>query len=101
MRTFMLTTKKITALIFLPLILIGCNQQAEPTKKLVRPIMWTEVSLSTLEQIRVLSGIVAPVEATKLSFEVNGKIEEIAVNLGDEVVKGQELAYLNKRSFNL
>jgi RND family efflux transporter MFP subunit len=63
--------------------------------------MWTKVDISPFEQIRTLSGIVAPVEATKLSFEVQGKIDTIAVNLGNEVVKGQELARLNQRNFNL
>lgn len=83
------------------LFLFGCNEPNQPTSKPIRPIMWTEVNLSTLEQIRTLSGIVAPVEAAKLSFEVSGKIESIKVNLGDEVKKGQELARLNQRSFNL
>ncbi len=93
MRTFILIT--------FMLILFGCNQPVESSKKIVRPIMWTQVSLSNFEQIRTLSGIVAPVEATKLSFEVSGKIQSIKVNLGDDVSKGQELARLNQRSFIL
>ncbi len=83
------------------LLLFGCNEQAKEVNTPVRPIVWTEVTLSKLEQVRTLSGIVAPVEATKLSYEVNGKIQSIKVNLGDEVTKGQELARLNQRSFNL
>jgi len=83
------------------LLLLGCNEKSQSINKPIRPIMWKEVSLSTLEQIRTLSGIVAPVEAAKLSFEVSGKLESIKVNLGDEVKKGQELAHLNQRSFNL
>ena len=89
------------SLFFIALFLLGCNEQTEQMETAVRPIMWTEVSLSTLEQIRTLSGIVAPVEATKLSFEVSGKLDSIKVNLGDEVKKGQALARLNQRSFNL
>jgi len=83
------------------LLLIGCNKPAKEVNKPIRPIMWTTVEVSAFEQIRTLSGIVAPVEATKLSFEVQGKIEKIDVNLGNEVVKGQELARLNQRSFLL
>ena len=85
----------------LALSLLGCNEQSHSVDKPIRPIMWAEVKLSALEQIRTLSGIVAPVEAAKLSFEVSGKLESIKVNLGDEVKKGQELASLNQRGFNL
>ena len=94
-------TMRTISLVFIALFLIGCNEQTKQINNTVRPIKWTEVSLSSLKQIRVLSGIVAPVEATKLSFEVSGKIDQISVNLGDEVTKDQELAHLNKRSFNL
>ena len=87
--------------IFIALILAGCNEPAKEITKSIRPIMWTKVKISPFEQIRTLSGIVAPVEATKLSFEVQGKIQSIEVNLGNEVVKGQELARLNQRNFNL
>jgi RND family efflux transporter MFP subunit len=83
------------------LLLIGCNEPVKEVNKPIRPIMWTTVKVSTFEQIRTLSGIVAPVEATKLSFEVQGRIEKINVNLGNEVVKGQELARLNQRNFLL
>ncbi len=95
------TIMRTITLLFITLFLIGCNEQTKQVNNTIRPIKWTEVKLSSLEQIRVLSGIVAPVEATKLSFEVNGKIQEINVNLGDEVSEGQQLAHLNKRSFNL
>lgn len=89
------------SLIFITLLLIGCNEPAKEIKKTVRPIMWTTVKLSPFEQIRTLSGIIVPVEATKLSFEVQGKIKKIAVSLGNEVVKGQELARLDQRNLSL
>ena len=92
---------RVMPLILFTLFLVGCNKPVKEVNKPVRPIMWTTVELSPFEQIRTLSGIVAPVEATKLSFEVQGKIKAIEVNLGNEVVKGQELASLNKRSFAL
>ena len=87
--------------ILMTLLLVGCNKPVKEIIEPIRPIKWTQVSLSSLEQIRVLSGIVAPVEATKLSFEVSGKIEQINVNLGAHVSKDQPLALLYKRSFNL
>ncbi len=87
--------------LFIALILAGCNEPVKEIAKPIRPIMWKKIEVSPFEQIRTLSGIVAPVEATKLSFEVEGKIQSIEVNLGNEVVKGQELARLDQRNFNL
>ena len=92
---------RIISTLVIALLLFGCNEEAQTSSKPIRPIMWTEVSFSKQEQVRTLSGIVAPVEATKLSFEVSGKLDTIKVNLGDEVKKDQELARLNQRSFKL
>jgi len=92
---------RIILITFMAFLLLGCNEQDQSTSKPVRPIMWTKVSLSALEQIRTLSGVVAPVEAAELSFEVHGRLDSIEVKLGDEVKKGQELARLNQRSLHL
>ncbi|TMM45062.1 efflux RND transporter periplasmic adaptor subunit [Colwellia ponticola] len=86
---------------FITLILSSCNEPAKEVSQAIRPIMWKKVDISPFEQIRTLSGIVDPVEATKLSFEVQGKIQQIKVNLGEKVVKGQELARLDQRNFSL
>ncbi|GGO71596.1 efflux RND transporter periplasmic adaptor subunit [Bowmanella pacifica] len=89
---------------FLPLALVllsACQDDTPDNKPLIRPIAWTEVSASPLEQVRRLSGTMAPVEAANLSFEVNGKVDAVKVNLGESVKQGQELARLNQRSFNL
>lgn len=55
-------------LTLITLILVGCNDAPKAINKPIRPIMWTKVQVTPFEQIRTLSGIVAPVEATKLSF---------------------------------
>lgn len=81
--------------------LVGCSEATITQEEVIRPIAWTKVSLSTLEQVRTISGIVAPVETANLSFEVHGKVNSVKVNLGSEVKKGQVLASLDKRNFNL
>ena len=83
------------------LFLMACNKQTVTAEKAVRPIDWTTVSESHIKQLRTLSGIVAPVEGTQLSFEVLGKVQSVDVRLGDVVKKGQALAQLNHRSFEL
>ena len=87
--------------ILLTTFLLSCSDQAIKTEKVIRPIAWTKVTESSLQQLRTLSGIVAPVEATSLSFEVLGKVQTVDVKLGDTVQKGQMLAQLNHRSFEL
>lgn len=90
----------VTLCIFL-LAINGCSKPEMTEHNVIRPIAWTSVESSQLTQVRTISGIVAPVEATNLSFEVNGKVQSIKVNLGNTVTAGQELARLNQRSFNL
>ncbi|MCW8832896.1 MAG: efflux RND transporter periplasmic adaptor subunit [Colwellia sp.] len=92
---------RILLAISLTAFLIGCSEQAVTTEEAIRPIAWTKVTESNLQQLRTLSGIVAPVEATSLSFEVLGKVQSVDVKLGDTVQKGQMLAQLNHRSFEL
>ena len=92
---------RILLLTFVLIFLFSCSEQAVTTEKAIRPIAWIKVEESSLQQLRTLSGIVAPVEATSLSFEVMGKVETVDVNLGDPVEKGQTLAQLNHRSFEL
>ncbi len=93
MRVLILTT--------LALFLVACSKPEVVNKEVIRPIAWTTAKASALEQIRTLSGIVSPVEDTKLSFEVIGKVENVYVRLGNHVSKGEKLASLNQRSFNL
>lgn len=87
--------------LLLTLTSIGCTEQTVDTKKAIRPIAWTTVNETDLTQLRTLSGIVAPVEATSLSFEVYGKVAKVNVKLGDVVQQGQVLATLNQRNFQL
>ncbi|WP_286271250.1 efflux RND transporter periplasmic adaptor subunit [Thalassotalea hakodatensis] len=87
--------------VFFLFSLIACSDNSPKKDPMIRPIAWQKVTLSPMEQVRTLSGIIAPVETATLSFEVAGKVEDVPVNLGDTVQKGQRLAQLNQRSFNL
>ncbi|GHE92970.1 efflux RND transporter periplasmic adaptor subunit [Thalassotalea profundi] len=92
---------RILFILLFTFMLNACSEQAVTAEKAIRPIAWVEVSESTIKQLRTLSGIVAPVEATQLSFEVSGKVETVDVRLGDAVEKGQILSQLNHRNFDL
>jgi multidrug efflux system membrane fusion protein len=94
MRLFLLAFSAVT-------LLSGCTKEEEPFQEVVRPIAWQEVKQSSFDQVRRLSGTIFPVEEANLSFEVGGKIEWIKVKLGDEVKRGDALARLDQRNFNL
>ncbi|MBA6233925.1 MULTISPECIES: efflux RND transporter periplasmic adaptor subunit [unclassified Colwellia] len=94
MRLFLLAFSVIT-------VLSGCDKEEQPFKEAIRPIAWQEVQQSSFDQVRRLSGTIYPVEEANLSFEVGGKIQWIKVKLGDEVKRGDALARLDQRNFNL
>lgn len=87
--------------LFFSLFILGCNEPKETFEEVVRPIAWVEVQRASFNQIRRISGTVYPVDSTNLSFEVGGKVEWVKVNLGDEVKRGDALARLDQRNFNL
>lgn len=92
---------KILSVLIVLIILTGCSSDTEVPVDIVRPIAWEKIDGSNFKQSRVLSGLVAPVETAKLSFEVPGKVKSIFVNLGSKVDEGQELARLNQQNFKL
>ena len=82
-------------------LVTGCTKNEPPFEEVIRPIAWQEVQQSSFDQVRRLSGTIFPVAEANLSFEVGGKIEWIKVKLGDEVKRGDALARLDQRNFNL
>ncbi|MFT5757189.1 MAG: multidrug efflux system membrane fusion protein [Alteromonadaceae bacterium] len=82
-------------------LLLSCNKPVEKFKEVIRPIAWVQVQQASFDQVRRLSGTVYPVEATNLSFEVGGKVESVKAKLGDSVKRGDVLARLEQRNFNL
>jgi len=88
-------------LLLILLFLSGCSENVIKPEKVIRPIAWIAVEETNLTQLRTLSGILAPVERASLSFEVIGKVDSVNVQLGETVKKGQRLAQLDHRNFDL
>lgn len=82
-------------------IALGCSEPKAKFEETIRPIAWQAVTQTSLDQVRRLSGTVYPIEATDLSFEVNGKVDWVKVKLGDSVQRGDALAQLDQRNFTL
>jgi RND family efflux transporter MFP subunit len=89
------------AITILSLLLVSCSEPPMQQAETIRPIAWIEVQASSFDQVRRLSGVIQPVEATNLSFQVGGKVDTVKVNLGDVVKRGDILAKLDQRSFKL
>lgn len=81
--------------------LAGCRENDPPPELPPRAIQWQRVTAALANERRVISGIVTSVSDTVLAFEVAGTVETVAVNLGDPVESGQELARLDPEPLEL
>ncbi|WP_196138654.1 efflux RND transporter periplasmic adaptor subunit [Aliikangiella sp. G2MR2-5] len=87
--------------ILLLFLITSCTDKPKVKEPVIRPIAWIKVENYRLEQVRRLSGSLDAVEAANLSFQLNGKVDKVLANLGDSVKKGDALAMLDTRSFEL
>jgi RND family efflux transporter MFP subunit len=92
---------RVILLTVLMFVLFGCDQQESSQEKIIRPITWEKVAVASFEQVRKISGVVQSAEETKLSFQLAGKVEQVFVNLGDKINKGDVLAQLDNRAYAL
>ncbi|MEW8541864.1 MAG: efflux RND transporter periplasmic adaptor subunit [Candidatus Thiodiazotropha endolucinida] len=83
--------------------LSGCQQDETETKvENIRPIKTITLTAKTqATEERKFSGLVSPANSSSLSFEVSGKVIEITVDVGDQVVVGQRLAVVDDEPFKL
>ena len=86
----------------LPIVLLsaGCKQEV-PIEEPVRPVKALKVAdAATFENIRY-NGVAEAVREGDLSFRVGGPMITRAVKVGDEVKKGQILARIDPRDFEV
>ncbi|MBT8332601.1 MAG: efflux RND transporter periplasmic adaptor subunit, partial [Deltaproteobacteria bacterium] len=94
------TLKRMVWLFCLTVALTACKEKVEIVE-VVRAIKTITVSEQAAEQIRKLSGTVAAVDSSGLSFEVRGRVVQVEVDIGDKVQKGQMLAVLDPEPYQL
>ncbi len=85
----------------LALALAGCKDPAPPDEAPPRPIAWTQVRVADQTTRRILAAVVRPVQRAPLSFEVGGRVEALAVEVGDQFEPGQVLGRLDQRLYAL
>ena len=83
------------------LVVSACQQEAPQPTQRIRAIKTITVAERASDIPRKFPGIVEAVDTSALSFEVAGNVQEVRVDVGHTVKKGQVLAILDKRDFVL
>ena len=90
--------RRTTIVIVVAAMVIGLGYFAYTRYGPQRPETMPEVAVEEEEEIVPVvsaSGTVVPAKWAQLSFKIGGRVEELAVEVGDEVVAGQLLARLD------
>ena len=94
------TLKQMIGLLCISVALTACKEKTEIMEE-IRAIKTITVNEQATEQIRKLSGLVAAVDSSGLSFQVGGQVESVEVDIGDRVKKNQVLAVLDPEPYQL
>ncbi len=91
-------------LVFVPffLVLSACGDKATTVvKEAPRPVYYAPVMSSSSADLSTFSGKAKAPDETILSFQVAGKVNEVNVELGDRVRKGQLVATIDPSDLNI
>lgn len=83
--------------VFLSLLLSGCDSSEVSVKAPIRPVKIVVVEEGQLGETMTQVGSVTAEHETLLGFQLNGRITERTVEVGDKVVAGQVVAKLDPR----
>jgi RND family efflux transporter MFP subunit len=95
--------KKYIALLFIiPVIslFVGCQKEVEVESE-PRPVRAMKIGDITAVSQRWIPGRVSASQEVNLSFRVSGPLVQLPVNVGDQVKKGQVLARIDPRDFEV
>jgi RND family efflux transporter MFP subunit len=82
-------------------IISACREAPPPPVERIRAIKTITVSEQASGKLRKFSGLVEAADSSSISFEVSGNVQEVRVDVGDKITKGQVLAKLDKRTYKL
>lgn len=83
------------------LAVAGCEKEQPEIAPQIRAIKTYTVTEVASGQTRKFSGQVYATDSSTLSFQVDGNVQEMRVDLGDKVEKDQVLAVLDKQPYEL
>ena len=91
----------VLSLVVLLSLLTACNEPPPPPVETVRAIRTITVSEPASGKMRRFSGVVEAADTSNISFEVPGNVQAVNVAVGERVSKGQVLAVLDERTYQL
>jgi RND family efflux transporter MFP subunit len=91
----------VLSLVVLVSTLTACSEQPPPPTETVRAIRTITVTEPASGRVRRFSGVVEAAVTSSVSFEVPGNVQEVNVDVGEKISKGQVLALLDERTFKL
>lgn len=94
-------TNRLIYLLLASLLLGACDQEVEEPEERIRAVKTIIVGDLASDQQRKFPGTVEPVTSSNLSFEVNGVIQAMQVDVGDRFKKGEVLAFLDNKPFQI
>ena len=83
------------------LTIYACREAPPPPPERIRAIKTITVSEQASGKLRQFSGVVEAADRSSIGFEVFGNVREVRVDVGDSMTKGQVLAVLDKRTYNI
>ena len=92
---------QLICLLLVPAFLGGCEKDVAEPEERIRAVKTIIVGDLASDQLRKFPGTIEPVESSQLSFEVDGIVQAVQVDVGDTFKKGDVLAHLDNYSFKL
>jgi len=91
----------IITLLSILLALVACGEKEEIKKEVIRPIRSMKVAELEPFAGRVFPGMATATQIANMSFRVAGSVDRIPVNIGDDVKKGDLLARLDPKDYQV
>ncbi|MFS1973307.1 efflux RND transporter periplasmic adaptor subunit [Vibrio splendidus] len=90
---------KLSIVVASAILLQACNSEAVHREQPPLLVSTFEVGAPLTDQFRSFNGQVMPAELTPLAFKLAGEIQQVLVEAGDNVEKGQLLATLDNATY--
>ena len=82
-------------------VLTACSEEPPPLVETVRAIRTITVTEPASGKMRRFSGVVEAADTSSISFEVPGNVQEVKAEVGARILKGQVLAVLDEKNYQL
>ena len=91
--------KLLVIVLFSISLLSSCDKQEEVVELPLRSVKHQKISYSASKLVKTFSGVTKAELEANLSFRVSGRVEDIPVNVGDKLEKGQLVARLDNKDY--